>query len=1025
MRRKILALLAAVSLLVTPAMPTAAAPTEDTEWEGVQSMLSQYYGEWTDTTYPGLFSNQIPDTALLGNGDIGITSGGDAVSKTFYISKGDFWAYKGSPLPIGGITLKSAETTAEPVISLAQGKKAVASTSHPNFPANRAVSGQWAAGYEGWVSEVGNPQSLHIDLGTPTTIDRIIMRHDAAARPAETANITRSFKLLAGNTESGVREIYSTDSNTAAVSDITLDTPVTARYLRVDVLKGTQETTDDSRQNPRARIGQLELYNTAEQDLGDSEPAPSAAFNEKQRLVDATVETHMTLAGGKVSMETYVMPEQNLLITALTSESETALSLAAETWATVNSNRPTSATVADNRVVVTRRTTGSTSSNTAHYISEAALCTEVIGAKIDSATKLSGDRGAIHFTLNPGTTVYIVTAVAGGGQTYNHRGQLNGETNPKQVAAELLSTAPAMLENAKATHDAWWRDYWMQSYIQLDTTDRNLADIQKYYYAAQYLLGCMIREDTVAPGLYGLWHTTDTPSWNSDYHLNYNFIATFYGVLSSNRPEQARSAIQAILDYMPAGEAAAGSITELKKVKADFVQMKIDKGDIDPQKGIEGALLYPVGIGPYGMILDTSYHNQTLNAAFSATLLTSYYHYSGDKEFLPTMYDYLKKCARFYEVWLEREGDEYVLYAGYNEGSWAKNSAAELAMLKHVLREAIAAAEELEVDADKREQWQEMLDHLPAQPTAVFGGKEVLALAEQEYSNSVWSPMTNPVPGDGNIIPMESVLPATVLGYYSTAEELALMQQTIDVFSARGAWGQNNNFPKIFPIAVRARYNANTILQKLAEVIRQKMVANLRISDNTHGAEKCGTTQAINEMFLLSDSGVVKLFGNWPANKSASFTRLRAAGGFLVSAAYDGKAGEVTKATITSEKGGSITVAAPWQNTKVLDENGEEVAVTAGTAPNHPDEVTYTFETEVGKTYTLVKEEPEGLRGDVDGDGAITSTDARLTLQYYAGKIGEEDLNLSVADVDGDGSITSTDARLILQYYAGKIEDWP
>jgi hypothetical protein len=61
----------------------------------------------------------------------------------------------------------------------------------------------------------------------------------------------------------------------------------------------------------------------------------------------------------------------------------------------------------------------------------------------------------------------------------------------------------------------------------------------------------------------------------------------------------------------------------------------------------------------------------------------------------------------------------------------------------------------------------------------------------------------------------------------------------------------------------------------------------------------------------------------------------------------------------------------------------------------------------------------------VDGDGTITSTDARLTLQYYAGKIGDGDLDLSVADVDGDKAITSTDARLILQYYAGKIETFP
>ncbi|MBO5797346.1 MAG: hypothetical protein J6R77_03250 [Clostridia bacterium] len=81
-----------------------------------------------------------------------------------------------------------------------------------------------------------------------------------------------------------------------------------------------------------------------------------------------------------------------------------------------------------------------------------------------------------------------------------------------------------------------------------------------------------------------------------------------------------------------------------------------------------------------------------------------------------------------------------------------------------------------------------------------------------------------------------------------------------------------------------------------------------------------------------------------------------------------------------------------------------------------------------GKTRVVhfTVEKPGDMRlGDVDGDGGITSTDARLVLQYYAGKVGESNLNLAVADVDSDGGITSTDARLILQKYAGKIRDWP
>ena len=65
------------------------------------------------------------------------------------------------------------------------------------------------------------------------------------------------------------------------------------------------------------------------------------------------------------------------------------------------------------------------------------------------------------------------------------------------------------------------------------------------------------------------------------------------------------------------------------------------------------------------------------------------------------------------------------------------------------------------------------------------------------------------------------------------------------------------------------------------------------------------------------------------------------------------------------------------------------------------------------------------LMGDVDCDTKVTTTDARLTLQYAAKKIDESKLDLEAADVDGDGKYSTTDARLILQYAAKKIHIFP
>ena len=79
-----------------------------------------------------------------------------------------------------------------------------------------------------------------------------------------------------------------------------------------------------------------------------------------------------------------------------------------------------------------------------------------------------------------------------------------------------------------------------------------------------------------------------------------------------------------------------------------------------------------------------------------------------------------------------------------------------------------------------------------------------------------------------------------------------------------------------------------------------------------------------------------------------------------------------------------------------------------------------------GLTYTGKAPTPaDGLLGDSDEDGNITTTDARLALQYAAKKIDETKLNTALADVDTTEGVTTTDARLILQKAAKKIDKFP
>lgn len=61
----------------------------------------------------------------------------------------------------------------------------------------------------------------------------------------------------------------------------------------------------------------------------------------------------------------------------------------------------------------------------------------------------------------------------------------------------------------------------------------------------------------------------------------------------------------------------------------------------------------------------------------------------------------------------------------------------------------------------------------------------------------------------------------------------------------------------------------------------------------------------------------------------------------------------------------------------------------------------------------------DGLMGDVDGDEAISISDATAVLTHYAqSAAGLESVSISNADIDIDGTITIQDASFILTYYA-------
>jgi hypothetical protein len=71
-------------------------------------------------------------------------------------------------------------------------------------------------------------------------------------------------------------------------------------------------------------------------------------------------------------------------------------------------------------------------------------------------------------------------------------------------------------------------------------------------------------------------------------------------------------------------------------------------------------------------------------------------------------------------------------------------------------------------------------------------------------------------------------------------------------------------------------------------------------------------------------------------------------------------------------------------------------------------------------TFTIINNTDFSRKGDIDGDGIITSYDARFALCIAAGLVPEiTDAQLRTADTNDGNGVDTADAYTILRYAAG------
>lgn len=497
-----------------------------------------------------------------------------------------------------------------------------------------------------------------------------------------------------------------------------------------------------------------------------------------------------------------------------------------------------------------------------------------------------------NLLLIPGKPVTIAMAV---------QSNFKAKAPLKSVMDQMKKINTAALGKITEAHQNWWKEYWAKSSVSISDTV-----LMKAYYQGLYTMAACSRDPDFPPGIFG-WTSTDFPMWNGDYHLNYNFQAPFYGLVSANRLVQAEPHDAPLLDFMPRGEWYAKNVSQTR------------------------GILYPVGIGPLGIEVTrdfTQYNNgqdfekgglffgQRSNAAYGLLNMAQYWRSTYNEKYGKKIYPYALAVASYWEDYLKFENGRYVIYGdAIHEGSGKdKNPVLSIGLIRNALNLMIDLSSTLKRDIGRQGKWQHILDHLSDYAIQTKNGQKVFRYTEEGVD---WWP--------DNGLGIQQIYPGNAITLDSKEELLSVSRNTIGLMQR---WHDSNTSNSFFMAAIRLGYDPQVITEELRKYAL-KTYPNGFQRNNPHGIENSCTVQnALNEMLCMSVGNVIRLF-NIPKQQNASFKNIRTWGAFLVSASQEN--GRISELKIVSEQGKPCTIINPWKDQKiVLIRNGKKAEILDG-----------------------------------------------------------------------------------------------
>lgn len=497
----------------------------------------------------------------------------------------------------------------------------------------------------------------------------------------------------------------------------------------------------------------------------------------------------------------------------------------------------------------------------------------------------------------------------------------------KARSAEHLSAARTKpYETLRSDHEAAFRAYFDRVALNLGSsssaapTDRRIEEFAQsndpelaamYFQFGRYLLISSSQPGGQPANLQGIWNDQANPPWDSKYTININAEMNYWPAERTNLSELHEPLLRMTQELSVTGRQTASSMYGADGWVAHH------NTDIWRISGVVDGAFW--GMWPMG-------------GAWLSQHLWEHYLYTGDLEFLESVYPVLKSACEFYQDFLIEEPTHQWLVVSPSISpentpmgrgtSVAAGTTMDNQILFDLFSRTIKAASLLDRDAALMAEFQEILDRLPPMQIGRLGQL-------QEWLEDLDSPNDQ----HRHVSHLYGLFPSDQITAYASPELFDAARTTLqhrgDVSTGWSMGWKVNFWARLL--------DGNHALKLIRDQLTPQSGDSGGTYPNLFDAHppfqidgNFGCTSGISEMLLQSHAGAVHLLPALPDAWAATggVSGLRAHGGFELD--FTWQDGRIQELVVRSRLGGNLRLRVP--NTLASSEG--PLAEASGANPN-------------------------------------------------------------------------------------------